>query len=207
MNSVNNIHLRIRPFVCALFAVVVLALGASVALAQGTPPNMDFHDYLSGNTRYNSTAGAFLGRVTGYVHGHIRSGRLTRLSIGLDPDFDGPNGLKKQLVYFDVDSPSHSAYAPLAQWYNVSSTTKRLVISNVRATQEFNGTSTYSLGVARVEITFVNGAPGRLVVSYTHRSYERLYGTPTLPNGVRAFNGTVFSGSPVDGHRLYYDLR
>lgn len=193
----------------ALAIALLLGMASGVALAQGAPPNMDFNDYkAANNTRYVSTGNAFVGGVGGYVHGYIRSGRLTRLTIGLGPDIgSGPNGLKRQVVYYDADVASHNAYAPLAQWYNVNSSTKRLVISGVRATQEFNGTSTYSLGVAKVEITFINGAPGKLVVSYTHRSYERLYGSPTLPNGVRAYNGTVFSGSPINGRRLYYDLR
>lgn len=189
------------------FVLALLTLGASVALAQGAPPDMDFHDYKSDNfTRYVSTGRAFTGGAGGYVHGKIRNGKLIRLSIGLAGDTGGPNGLKKHLVYYDADSPNHSSHAPIARWYNVNANTKRLVIRYVRATQEFNGTSTYSLGVSKVEIQFINGAPGKIVVSYTHRSYERLYGEPTVPKGVRAYNGTIFSGSPVNGRRLFYEL-
>lgn len=211
MNFLKNTQAciqRSQSIVRMFFTLALLTLGASVALAQGVPPNMDFYDYISGNTVYNSTGRAFKGRVGGYVHGgRIRGGKLSRLAIGLDPDNNGPNGLKRMVVFYDEDIPNHNAFAPRGRWYTVNATTKRLVITNVRATQEFIGTSTYSLGAAKVEITFINGAPGKLIVSYSHREYKRLYGDPTLPRGVKRYNGTVFSGSPTDGHRLQYELR
>ncbi len=210
MNFLKDAHTRIGQsfrFSRLLGVVAVLMLGAMAAMAQSAPPDMDFHDYKSdNNTRYVSTGRAFTGSAGGYVHGSIRNGKLIRLSIGLAGDSGGPNGLKRHLVYYDADSPNHSSYAPLALWYNVNATTKRLVIRYVRATQEFNGTSTYSLGVSKVEIQFINGAPGKIVVSYTHRSYERLYGEPKVPKRVKAYNGTIFSGSPVNGRRLFYEL-
>lgn len=210
MNYLKNVHSRFgrRIFTVRLIgALALLSLCAGFTMAQSAPPDMDFHDYKSdNNTRYVSTGRAFTGSAGGYVHGSIRNGKLIRLSIGLAGDSGGPNGLKRHLVYYDADSPNHNSYAPLALWYNVNATTKRLVIRYVRATQEFNGTSTYSLGVSKVEIQFINGAPGKIVVSYTHRSYERLYGKPSVPKGVRAYNGTIFSGSPVNGRRLFYEL-
>jgi hypothetical protein len=49
----------------------------------------------------------------------------------------------------------------------------------------------------------VNGAPGKVVVSYTHKVYSS---TPPTSITIKYYNGTVFSASPLAGRRLGYEI-
>ena len=200
MNFLKNIHARIQRSqpVVRMFAVLALVtLGASVALAQGAPPNMNFNDGPA-SARYNSTGRAFVGLVTANVEGRIRDGQLKELHVTPNPDKEGPRRLKSLYIYY---TPGDSVIPPRVQWYNRSSY-QRLVISKIPAKEYFHGWAGWSNGLAKVEITFINGAPGKVTVTYTHKGYSS--GKP--PNGTKYFNGTVFSGSPQFGDRLAYQI-
>jgi hypothetical protein len=200
MNFLKNTQSNIQhsqSIVRMFFALAFLTFGASAALAQGTPPNMNFNDGPS-SARYNSTGRAFVGLVTANVEGRIRDGQLKELHVTPNPDKPGSNNLKSLFIFY---TPGDSAIPPRVQWYNRSSY-QRLVISNVPAKEYFHGWAGWSNGVAKVEITFINGAPGKVTVSYTHKGYSS--GKP--PKGTRYYTGTVFSGSPLFGDRLGYQI-
>lgn len=182
-------------FMMAGFTALAFSiLSSGTAEAQSVPRNMNFYDG-TGTTRYNSTGRAFVGNVSGNIDGKIRDGSLTELHVNLYPDNEGPNRLKSLNIYY---KPSNSLIRPTLRWYNYGSS-QRLVITNVPARQYFRGTAYSSQGIARVEITFINGAPGKAVVSYTHSTYSA-----PPPSYVRYYNGTVFSGSPLSGRRLAF---
>lgn len=181
--------------VAALAVALLLAVATQSVAAQGPPPNLDFND--GSSTRYNSTGRAFVGAVSGNIYGSMRNGVVRSLDVRLDPDVNGPKGLRLLLIDYNANP---SIIPPRVQWY-VSGATRRLVITNVPARQYFSGTGVYSRGYAKVEITFDGGA-GKAVVSYTHSVY-----THTKPSAIEAYNGTVFSGTPLAGRRLNFTLK
>lgn len=201
MNFLKDAHIRIGRgfrFSRLLGVVAVLMLGAMAAMAQSVPRNLNFFDG-TGSARYNSTGRAFVGHGTGNVDGRIRDGQLRELHVNLDPDVDGPNRLRAFYIYY---TPSAGVTPPSLQWYD-NGATKRLVISNVPAREYFRGTAVSSNGLAKVEITFVNGAPGKVVVTYQHSAYSS---TPPSNITIRYYNGMVFSASPLAGRQLGFQI-
>jgi hypothetical protein len=199
MNSVHCSHTLARFSQTAVYSLLVaflLTISARSIMAQGAPPNMDFNDGI-GNARYNSTGNAFIGAVTGNIQGRIKNRVVNYLDVVLVPDVNGPHRLRKLVIDYNA---SNSIIPPTVQWYDLGAT-KRLVITNVPAREYFSGSGPYSKGLAKVEIIF-NGGAGKATVTYTHSVYSN-----PPPSSVRAYNGTVFSGSPLAGRRLYYELR
>ncbi len=194
------------PVMIRFFSMLVLAAALSVAaFAQASPTfDFDFNDSTGGTVQYHSTGHAVVGVVTAYVRGHIRDSQVSSLSVNIGR-FTGANKLEEFRIAY---TKSPSVVAPSVRWYNVSATTKRLEIIRVPARQDFTGTAFSSRGYANVQITFVNGQPGKAVVSYTHGTYYSPYtNSTTPPAGVRAYSGTVMSGVPLNGKRLFYVTR
>jgi len=188
---------RSQPFAQWLFAAITLIVLAGASLAQGPPPNITFND--SSGARYKSGGRgvAFQGDLLGNVHGLIKNGELLNLTVRLDPYVNGPNGFRLFQISY---RKGNATLQPTLRWYD-NGVTKKLVIRGVRASEHFSGTAIASIGSATVEITFINGGPGRLLVKYRHTVYS---GTPKNP--LMRFNGTVCDATPLAGHRLYFDL-
>lgn len=190
------------PMVARLVSVMALLSSFSVvALAQG-PPNLDFNDNPNGSVLYNSTGRAFVGTVNANVFGRMRDGRVSSLNVTLAPYNNGPYKLNRLTINFDQGP---SSIAPQVFWYNKSATTKHMIIKGVEARQDFSGTTIFSKGTAEVQLTFVDNQPGKAVVIYRHKEYS--VPKSRVPKDVRAYSGTVFSGSPMFGRRLYFELR
>ncbi|MBI1764139.1 MAG: hypothetical protein HYR56_22155 [Acidobacteria bacterium] len=187
-----NFFLRLsQALVCAL----LLGLAANTAVAQGLPPDMDFGSS-SSTISYVSAGGALQGTVRGGFFGRIRGGALTQLSFYLDPVNDGGTG---RLTEFrlGVDGVSQSS----ARWYTVTNG-KKLVITNLTAFERINGYTPQSHGVATLEITFVNGGAGRVVVTdYRHLYFAGPYTPP------RPILGGICDCRPVSPYRVSYTLR
>lgn len=201
MNFLKNNHANIQRSQSVGRLLIVLGLVALCSiptLAQSAPRNINFFDG-AGSARYNSTGRAFVGHGTGNVDGRIRDGQLRELHVNFDPDVDGPNRLRAFYIYY---TPRAGVIPPSLQWFD-NGATKRLVISNVPARQYFRGTAVSSNGLAKVEITFVNGAAGKVVVTYQHVAYSS---APPSNITIRYYNGTVFSASPLAGRRLDYQI-
>ena len=180
-----------------LFVLLLVTLGGQAVWAQGRLPSMTFGD--SPNARYRSSGSgiAFPGYLSADVDGRISGGELTSFSVDVDPDINGPNGFRRFQINY---RKSPAVIAPTVRWYDYGST-KKLVISRVRATEYFSGTGIVSNGYADVEITFVTGGAGRMVIRYTHSTYSAAPSNPNL-----RFNGTVCDATPLAGHRLYFTL-
>ncbi len=192
-----------RPsFARLLCALLLLSILSLAALAQGPPPNLDFNDNPNGSALYNSTGRAFIGTVSANVFGRIRNGRVNSLNVTLDPYNNGPYKLDRLTINFD-EGPS--SIAPKVYWYDKGPTTKHMIIKDVEARQDFSGTAVYSKGTAEVQLTFVDNQPGKVVVIYKHKEYS--VARSKVPSDIRAYSGTVFSGSPLFGRRLYFELR
>jgi len=187
-----------QPVARALLLLITLSVLTSAALAQGTPPNMDFRDSPGARYRSGGTGVVIQGTMSGHVTGMIRNGALTDFHISINPDVEGPHRLRLLTINY---RPGSNVSAPSARWYNLSNG-KKLVISQAQAKEYFNGTNVYSIGYADVEITFENGGPGRLLVRYQHGVYSGRTNNQNL-----RVNGTICNAVPLAGFRLSYVLR
>ncbi len=185
-----------RSLAQALLAALTLTALSAQALAQGPPPNLTFGD--SNYARYRSSGNvAFKGFLSADVDGRIKDGEALNLHVAVNPDTNGPKGFRLFQINY---RKSPSALAPTARWYNLANG-KKLVISGVRASEYFSGTSVVSSGKATVEITFVNGGAGQMVIRYQHETYNHPPSDPSL-----RYNGAVCGATPLAGHRLYFIL-
>lgn len=177
----------------ALFATATIIAIAGSAQAQTCSANMTFGD--PNSPRYLSSGSvAFKGFVTGNVYGRVRDNKLTDFDLKLDPDVNGPNGLRLMLVTYNASAsltPPRFSCRALANGVKIT-------ITNVpTARQYFSGEGTYSLGLATVEITFDKTGPGRLRVSYRHKAFSRADTTPP-----KYYNGRIVDAVPQGGARL-----
>jgi len=165
------------------------------AHAQTCSDNMDFGDpgsprYLSGG----SGSMAFRGFLTGNVFGRVRNGQLRDFDLRLDPDVNGPNGLRLMLVNYNASS---SVIPPTFKCAPTANGAKITITRVPTARQYFHRESTSSRGYADVEITFESVGPGRIVVHYRHSSFSRADTTPPRP-----YNGRIVNAVPQAGARL-----
>lgn len=202
MRFLKNICTHSSTVARLLFALSLLSSLSLVALAQGPPPDLDFNDNPNGSVLYNSTGRAFVGTVNANVFGRMRGGQSYSLNVTLAPYYNGPYKLNRLTINYNQGP---SSIAPRVYWYNKSATTKHMIIKGVEARQDFSGTGVYSKGIAEVQVTFIDNQPGKVVVIYTHKEYS--VPKSQVPKDVKAYSGTVFSGSPLYGRRLYFELR
>lgn len=202
MQFLKHIHAYGSSVARLLFALSLLSFVPTLGLAQGPPPNLYFNDNPNGSVLYNSTGRAFFGTVDANCYGTMRDGGVHSLNVTLNPYNSGPYRLNRLTINYNAGPGS---IAPKVYWYNKSATTKHMIIKNVEARQDFSGTGIYSKGLAEVQLTFIDNQPGKVVVIYSHKEYS--VPKSQVPTGVKAYSGTVFSGSPLYGRRLYYELR
>ncbi len=179
-------------FFAMLLATLFTALAGS-AQAQTCSANMTFGD--PNSPRYLSSGTvAFKGFVTGNVYGRLRENKLTDFDLRLDPDVNGPNGLRLMLAGYNASQ----SLTPPRFSCRATATGAIITITNVpTAKQYFSSESTYSLGLATVEIRFDKTGPGRLRVSYRHKAFSRADTTPPKP-----YNGRIVDAVPQGGARL-----
>lgn len=183
----------LRMALLMMLSLAALSIGAQ---AQTCSANMDFSDPAS--TRYVSGGSgtiAFRGSLDGNVYGRVRNGQLTDFDVNLDPDVNGPNGLRRLSIGYNA---SPSTAVPAFRCVAISGGGVRITLTRVpTARQYFQGDGTYSNGFADVEITFERTGPGRVIVRYQHSAFNRADTTPPRP-----FNGTVANAVPQAGKRL-----
>ncbi len=198
MKNVQTILRRMLP--SALFMVLTFVGLSAGAQAQTCSANMDFSD--PGSPRYVSGGSgsiAFRGSLTGNVYGRVRNGLLTDFDLRLDPDVNGPNGLRLMTVNYNA---SPSASAPVFRCTPITGGVRINITRVPTAHQSFQAAygyvdGTYSIGYADLEITFERTGPGRVNVRYQHSSFNHADSTPPRP-----FNGTVANAVPQAGARL-----
>ena len=179
----------------AFLLALALAALSGQAQAQTCSANMDFTDGTS--TRYVSGGSgsiAFRGSLSGNVLGRVRNGRLTYFDLNLDPDINGPNGLRRMNVDYDA---SPSVAAPTFRCTPITGGVRINITRVPTARQYFYADSTFSNGYADIEITFERTGPGRVIARYQHSAFNRADATPPRP-----FNGTVANAVPQAGKRL-----
>ncbi|MGH9937769.1 MAG: hypothetical protein ACREAM_16100 [Blastocatellia bacterium] len=137
---------------------------------------------------------AFHGFLTGNVFGRVRNGQLRDFDLRLDPDVNGPNGLRLMLVNYNA---SPSVIPPTFRCAPIANGSKITITRVPTARQYFQGDATSSRGYADVEITFEGAGPGRIVVSYRHSSFSRADTTPPRP-----YRGRIVNAVPQAGARL-----
>ncbi|HEX9004057.1 MAG TPA: hypothetical protein VGB07_29365 [Blastocatellia bacterium] len=194
MKNVQTNFCRMLQF-ALLMGLSLFGLAAG-AQAQACSANMDFSDPAS--TRYVSGGSgsiAFRGSLNGDVYGRVRNGKLTDFDVNLDPDVNGPNGLRRLYINYNASS---STAVPAFRCAAISGGGVRITLTRVpTARQYFQNDGTYSSGFADVEITFERTGPGRVIVRYQHSAFNRADSTPPRP-----FNGTIANAVPQAGKRL-----
>lgn len=181
-----------------------LALGLSWCLldtqaaAQCTPPPA-LHFGEAGSVRYHSGASevALRGMVEVQVAGHIRAGELQQLNLTLSPAEGNlaASGVRKFRIRYRAGAAAQSAQLC---WKDLGQT-KKLVIEDLAARADFHQSQAVSHGVARVEFTFVEGGPGRLVVTYQHQRYKKAGSEQPLPP-----SEVICFATPLAGQRLSF---
>lgn len=194
-NTQTVAHSLFQPArLMTLLALLVSALSIG-AQAQVCSNNMTFGD--PGVPRYVSSGSvpmAFRGFLKANVYGQVKNGKLTDFDMYLDPDVDGPNGVRRVAINYN-DSPT--AIAPTFSCVPTSTGAKITITRAFTAKQYFHNDLTHSLGYVTVEINFDRVGPGRLHVRYQHRSFNRADSTPPKP-----YVGDIAFAVPQNGARL-----
>lgn len=177
----------------ALFLTMALAVLNSQALAQTCSATMDFSDSTS-IRYYSSGTVAIKGFYTGNVFGRVKNGVLTDFDLRIDPDVNGPNGLRLITTAYNA---SPSVAAPTYRCIDTSYGAKVTITRVPTAREYFYLNGTYSIGYADVDIYFEKSGPGRIVVSYKHSALSRATTTPPTP-----VNGLIVNAVLQGGARL-----
>ena len=182
----------------ALALIVALTTLQGQAVAQCVaPPTLEFGE--KARVQYHSAANevALRGTVDALVTGRIRHSQLEKFELALTPAED--NQITHAVRRFRIQYRTQAG-VPAAQlcWKDLGAT-KKLMIEGAPARAYFHQSKTVSHGVARVEFTFIEGGPGRLVVMYQHQRYKHGKGQQLLQ-----VYETICFGTPLVGQRLSF---